>query len=181
MTIPGRTALLIGAALQCRRGLAACLETGDSSGNQAILFRTKQDSAGSLTSGMTGVLRGDGVPERGDAKEPSQGPQATADPGRWSALALSPGQAVELNGLQYTFTGQREFSGLTVRRAPAALHSLAGLLGGLAFCFYTPRRRLWGRGPGTFSGRRSAIEKELSMAARASELATTRSDSMTEL
>jgi cytochrome c biogenesis protein len=84
---------------------------------------------------------------------------------------------VVLNGLEYTFTGKREFAGITVRRDPGStfIWVATGLfLLGLGLTFYTPRRRLWGKiaaGQAAFrglGGRRMAIEKEIrEVAARA--------------
>jgi cytochrome c biogenesis protein len=79
-----------------------------------------------------------------------------------------------VGNLEYTFGGQREFAGITVRRDPGTTFIWAGtalLLIGLALTFYIPRRRLWGRiesGQALFrglGGRFSAIERELKQAA----------------
>ncbi len=104
------------------------------------------------------------------------GPLLTLGPVSGRALALSPNQAVALNGYEYTFLGQREFSGITVRRDPGStlIWIATGLfLLGLALTFYIPRRRLWGKitsGQAAFrglGGRAKAIEGEVRQAAGA--------------
>jgi cytochrome c biogenesis protein ResB len=75
-----------------------------------------------------------------------------------------------VQGLEYTYLGQREFAGITVRRDPGSTIiwvATGVLLVGLALTFYLPRRRLWGKitdGRGAFrglGGRSAAIEMEV--------------------
>ncbi len=66
-------------------------------------------------------------------------------PGR-PAISLAPDEPVEAGGYQYVFEGQREFTGISVKRDSGAwfIWIATGLLvGGLAVTFYVPRRRLW--------------------------------------
>jgi cytochrome c biogenesis protein ResB len=61
---------------------------------------------------------------------------------------LAPGESAVVAGNEYTFLGQRDFSGITVRKDPGSLFiwTATGLLvGGLAVTFYVPRRRLWAK------------------------------------
>lgn len=113
--------------------------------------------------------------------EISDGPSGkllTIGPVQGRALALSPNQPVEVGGYEYTFLGQREFAGITVRRDPGTIFIwlATGLfLLGLALTFYTPRRRLWGKiadGQAIFrglGGRPIAIEREVRLAASRAE------------
>lgn len=63
-------------------------------------------------------------------------------------LNLEPGQAARVGEYEYTFLGQREFAGISVKRDRSDnLIWLASalLLVGLAITFYVPRRRLWAK------------------------------------
>jgi cytochrome c biogenesis protein len=63
-----------------------------------------------------------------------------------SALFIEEGQTESFGGLDYTFDGVRDFSGITVRKDPGVAFlwvGIAMLLGGLLVTFYVPRRRLW--------------------------------------
>ncbi len=62
------------------------------------------------------------------------------------SLALEPGQTAVVDGLEYTFEGQREFSGITAKRdrSDTLVWVGAGLtVLGLMVTFWVPRRRLW--------------------------------------
>jgi cytochrome c biogenesis protein ResB len=64
------------------------------------------------------------------------------------ALTLRPGESAEIDGYRYTFLGQREFAGITVRRDRSDYLVWAGVLLivlGLVATFWVPRRRLWAR------------------------------------
>ncbi len=100
----------------------------------------------------------------------AQGQVLTVGTVNGHALALAPNQPVTVGNYQYTFTGKRNFAGITVRRDPGSLLiwvATGTFLLGLALTFYTPRRRLWGKiaaGKAAFrglGGRRLAIEKEI--------------------
>ena len=102
------------------------------------------------------------------------GPLLTVGPVQGQALALSEGEPVVLGPYTYSFAGQREFAGITVRRDPGSMFIwvATGLfLVGLALTFYTPRRRLWGKIIGNeavfrgLGGRASAIDREINEAA----------------
>jgi len=64
------------------------------------------------------------------------------------AVKLQPGESVRVGGYEYSFLGQREFAGITVKRdrsdylvwAAAAL-----ILAGLMATFWVPRRRFWAK------------------------------------
>lgn len=61
-------------------------------------------------------------------------------------LELRPGTSVTVGNLEYTFEGQRSFTGITIRRDPGTglvWVAVALLLLGLGITFYVPRRRLW--------------------------------------
>jgi cytochrome c biogenesis protein ResB len=64
------------------------------------------------------------------------------------ALKLRPGESAEIDGYRYTFLGQREFAGITVRRDRSDYLVWAGvvlILIGLIATFWVPRRRLWAK------------------------------------
>ena len=100
----------------------------------------------------------------------AQGQVLTVGTVQGRALALAANQPVTVGNYQYTFTGKRDFAGITVRRDPGSMFiwvATGTFLLGLALTFYTPRRRLWGKitaGKAAFrglGGRRLAIEKEI--------------------
>lgn len=146
----------------------------------AILTEGEQLDLGGMTlnfAGMIGLpssnvsgvpgLDGDGVAELSRGRE---GEVLTVGPFGGRALALAPGEPTVLDGYEYTFLGQRNFSGITVRRDPGAVViwvATGVFMLGLALTFYTPRRRLWGKisaGQAAFrglGGRHLAIEKEI--------------------
>lgn len=111
--------------------------------------------------------------ERGAVVELSRGGRGevlTLGPVDGHAIALAPGESAVVQGLEYTYLGQREFAGITVRRDPGSTIiwvATGVLLVGLALTFYLPRRRLWGKitdGRGAFrglGGRSAAIEMEV--------------------
>jgi cytochrome c biogenesis protein ResB len=155
-------------------------ELGDASGTRAVLGEGQNLDLGGMTMnfvGMTNIpsgvledlpgLQGQGIVELSDG--PS-GKLLTVGPVSGTALALSPNEPVTVGGYEYTFAGQREFAGITVRRDPGSTFIWFGtglLLLGLVLTFYTPRRRLWGKieaGQAFFrglGGRRLAVEKEI--------------------
>lgn len=64
------------------------------------------------------------------------------------AVTLEEGGAVTIDGLQYTFLGQREFSGINVKRDRSDYLIWVGAaltVVGLMITFWVPRRRLWAR------------------------------------
>jgi cytochrome c biogenesis protein ResB len=64
------------------------------------------------------------------------------------AVDLRPGESAEVGGYRYTFLGQREFAGITVRRDRSDYLIWVGVLLiilGLVATFWVPRRRLWAR------------------------------------
>jgi cytochrome c biogenesis protein len=66
--------------------------------------------------------------------------------GERPAMTLAPGEPFTVDGYEYTFEGQREFTGISVKRDRGAWFIWVAtglLLAGLAVTFYVPRRRLW--------------------------------------
>jgi hypothetical protein len=64
------------------------------------------------------------------------------------ATVLNPGGDVELDGLEYTFEGQREFAGIDAKRDRSDTLVWVGaalIVVGLMITFWVPRRRLWAR------------------------------------
>jgi len=64
------------------------------------------------------------------------------------AIALEPGESAEVGGYEYSFLGQREFSGINVKRDRSNYLVWAGaglIVVGLMITFWVPRRRLWAR------------------------------------
>jgi cytochrome c biogenesis protein ResB len=69
-------------------------------------------------------------------------------PAEGRALVLAESEPVTIDGREYTFEGEREFSGIQVRKDPGAnfIWLATGLLLiGLVITFYLPRLRLWAR------------------------------------
>ena len=63
-------------------------------------------------------------------------------------LGLEPGQSAVIGGYEYTFLGQREFSGIEVKKdcSDTLIWAASGLLlTGLFVTFWVPRRRLWAK------------------------------------
>ncbi len=64
------------------------------------------------------------------------------------AVRLRAGEGVEIDSYRYTFLGQREFAGITVKRDRSHYLVWAGaalIIIGLAATFWVPRRRFWAR------------------------------------
>jgi cytochrome c biogenesis protein ResB len=62
------------------------------------------------------------------------------------AISIGQGEPTLVNGLEYTFEGMREFTGISVKRDSGAWFiwaATAMLVIGLGITFYVPRRRLW--------------------------------------
>jgi cytochrome c biogenesis protein len=62
------------------------------------------------------------------------------------AISIAAGDSTFANGLEYTFEGTREFTGISVKRDSGAWFiwvATAMLVIGLGITFYVPRRRLW--------------------------------------
>jgi cytochrome c biogenesis protein len=70
------------------------------------------------------------------------------------AVTLEAGEAVTIDGMEYTFLGQREFSGINVRRDRSDYLVWVGAaltVVGLMITFWVPRRRLWARISGGYA------------------------------
>ena len=149
-------------------GLREVLGPGQTSdlGGYAITFTGIFELPSLLVSNLPGA-DGEVVAEM---SQPDSGPVLTVGPIGGQALSLSPEEPVVVGNFEYTFAGQREFSGITVRRDPGSIFiwiATGTFLLGLVLTFYTPRRRLWGkidsdqaafRGLG---GRQLAVEREI--------------------
>lgn len=94
----------------------------------------------------------------------------TLSPVSGFAVALAQEEPVVVGDYEYTFLGQREFAGLTIRRDRGSTFIWVAtglLLIGLALTFYTPRRRLWAKisgGQAAFrglGGRTISMEREV--------------------
>lgn len=75
-------------------------------------------------------------------------PELTITGIRPAAVSLSPGESVTVDGYEYRFLGQREFSGIQVRRdrSDYLVWIGAGLIVfGLMITFWMPRRRFWAK------------------------------------
>jgi cytochrome c biogenesis protein ResB len=161
-------------------------ETGRANGLRTVLSEGQRVEIDGLTLGFAGVgvvpstkvrLPGSESDAVAELSRGAAGPVLTVGPVAGSALALAPGQPVQLGAYEYSFEGQREFAGITVRRDRGSTLiwiATGTFLLGLALTFYTPRRRLWGKiaaGEAAFrglGGRAQAIEREIrDVAARA--------------
>jgi cytochrome c biogenesis protein len=155
-------------------------ETARPDGARSVLAEGERRDLGGLSLSFVGM---EGVPSTtitglpgadsesiAELSNGPSGPLLTVGPVQGRALALSPGEPVVIGDYAYSFEGQREFAGITVRRDPGStfIWVATGLfLAGLALTFYTPRRRLWGKiaqGTAVFrglGGRTAAIEREV--------------------
>lgn len=111
-------------------------------------------SAGAGTNGpaflqMSNVVYGTARASEGsvDASPVASGPPVLTISGAGPRpLTLEAGQKAVVDGLEYTFEGQREFSGITAKRdrSDTLVWVGAGLtVLGLMVTFWVPRRRLW--------------------------------------
>jgi cytochrome c biogenesis protein len=104
-----------------------------------------------LTLQLSNVIYGTGRTSEGDivTTAPASGPPVLTIGGlEPQALTLHPGESVETSGYRYTFLGQSEFAGITVRRDRSDYLIWAGavlIVLGLILTFWVPRRRLWAR------------------------------------
>jgi cytochrome c biogenesis protein ResB len=100
---------------------------------------------------MSNVVYGTARTSEGDtvATSRASGPPLLTISGLKSqALTLRPGESSDIGGYRYTFLGQREFAGITVRRDRSDYLVWAGALLivlGLVATFWVPRRRFWAR------------------------------------
>jgi cytochrome c biogenesis protein ResB len=108
-------------------------------------------AADGLALQLTNVVYGTARTSEGDtvATTRASGPPLLTIGGLTSqALTLRPGESREIGGYRYTFLGQREFAGITVRRDRSDYLVWAGVLLivlGLMATFWVPRRRFWAR------------------------------------
>lgn len=100
---------------------------------------------------MSNVVYGTDTTSEGtslDAAAPSGPPALTMTGLTAQAITLRPGESTELGGYRYTFLGQREFAGITVRRDRSEYLVWAGavlIVIGLIATFWVPRRRFWAK------------------------------------
>jgi hypothetical protein len=99
---------------------------------------------------MTNVVFGTSETSAGDtvaASAPGE-PALTIVGLQAQPVTLAPGESIEVGDLEYTFEGQREFSGINVKRDRSDTFVWIGALmivAGLMITFWVPRRRLWAK------------------------------------
>jgi len=103
---------------------------------------------------LEGVVYGTSETSSGDGVAPAFAgdPELTIVGLTPRPTVLAPGESVEIDGLRYTFTGQREFSGIEVKRDRSdnlVWVGAAATVIGLMITFWVPRRRLWAKITGT--------------------------------
>jgi cytochrome c biogenesis protein len=103
---------------------------------------------------LEGVVYGTAETSSGEGLAPASGaaPELTIVGLTPQALVLASGESVEIDGLRYTFGGQREFSGIEVKRDRSdnlVWIGAAATVIGLMITFWVPRRRLWAKITGT--------------------------------
>lgn len=100
---------------------------------------------------LENVVYGTGNTSAGDS---SPAPQISGEPRltivglQSQPVSLTPGESATIGGLDYTFGGQREFSGIDVRRDRSdnlVWIGAAAVVVGLMITFWVPRRRLWAK------------------------------------
>lgn len=100
---------------------------------------------------LSNVIYGTATASEGARIEvtPMSGPPRLTIVGlRPQAATLGEGESVTIDGYEYTFSGQREFAGITVKRDRSDLLVwIAALMIviGLTVTFWVPRRRLWAK------------------------------------
>ena len=100
---------------------------------------------------LSNVVYGTDKTSAGDATvaaSPAGPPTLTVTGLQAQAIALRPGESVRVGDYQYTFAGQREFAGITVKRDRSDYLVWAGVVlifVGLAATFWVPRRRFWAK------------------------------------
>lgn len=110
-----------------------------------------QGATGSAFLQMSNVVFGTGTTSEGTgAGAPAAGgpPRLTIAGLGPQALTLEPGKSATVEGLEYTFLGQREFSGVTVKRDRSDYVVWIGavlIVIGLMITFWVPRRRFWAK------------------------------------
>ena len=99
---------------------------------------------------MTNVVYGTDETSEGDTDAANvQGdPRLTIIGLEPQPVVLGPGDSATIDGLEYTFEGQREFAGIDVRRDRSDMLVWLGAgatVIGLMITFWVPRRRLWAK------------------------------------
>jgi cytochrome c biogenesis protein ResB len=151
-------------------GIALALERGESGGDEGLSVEyagtTELPSAlvaeipapegasatdtGGVRLQMTGVPYGTTDVSEGDADvEPATGETALTLSGlRTLPLTLAPGESETIGAYEYTFLGEREFSGLQAKRDRSDYLVWVGaalIVVGVMITFWVPRRRLWAK------------------------------------
>jgi cytochrome c biogenesis protein ResB len=108
------------------------------------------EAPGSVLLQLSGVVYGTGDVSAGDrAAERTQGePLLTVSGLQAQPVTLAEGAGVTVGGYEYIFLGQREFSGIQVKRdrSDFLVWGGAGLIVvGLMITFWVPRRRMWAK------------------------------------
>ncbi|MDO8616679.1 MAG: cytochrome c biogenesis protein ResB [Dehalococcoidia bacterium] len=106
---------------------------------------------GPVTLLLANVVYGTDTPSAGTGAEgaaPADTPRLTIAGLQPQAAALEPGQSLTVADREYTFLGQREFSGIQVKRDRSDYLIWAGaalIVAGLMITFWVPRRRFWAK------------------------------------
>ena len=112
---------------------------------------TGSATAGEAALQMNNVVYGTNTTSEGTtrtAPSPNGLPELIVSGLKPQAVRFEAGESVEIDGYQYTFLGQREFAGITVKRDRSNYLVWAGaalIVIGLAATFWVPRRRFWAR------------------------------------
>jgi cytochrome c biogenesis protein ResB len=106
---------------------------------------------GTVAFQMSNVVYGTDTTSDGaslDAPQAAGEPELTIVGLDEQARTLAAGESLVLGGYEYTFEGQREFSGIDVRRDRSdylVWLGAAAIVVGLMITFWVPRRRLWAK------------------------------------
>jgi cytochrome c biogenesis protein len=134
-------------------GLTIAYNSGVETPTTTVLDLPRGDagSADDVSVQLSNVVYGTSRASEGDTAlvAPPSGPPALTISGLGpQATTLRPGESTDIDGYRYTFLGQREFAGITVRRDRSDLLVWAGvalIVLGLIATFWVPRRRFWAR------------------------------------
>ena len=100
---------------------------------------------------LANVVYGTGTASEGTSVDTpaTAGPATLTITGlRPQSVSLEPGDSLTIDGYEYRFAGQREFSGIQVKRDRSDYLIWAGaalIIAGMALTFWVPRRRLWAK------------------------------------
>ncbi len=112
---------------------------------------TGEDGTSKPALQLSNVVYGTDRTSAGDttvAASPTGPPLLTVTGLEAQAVKLQQGESVRVGGYEYSFLGQREFAGITVRRDRSDYLVWTGaalIAAGLAATFWVPRRRFWAK------------------------------------